>query len=101
LLKNRPGLAGSKRILFLVARSAVYEMPPLFRLSLDQPLIQAFLPEWPPFLILIPNRMKRIFFLAMAILTIIISITSCAPGRSMKRDCQGGKHVRLKNGIYI
>jgi hypothetical protein len=76
-------------------------MPPLFRLSLDQPLIQAFLPEWPPFFNLKPNRMKRIFFLAMAILTVIISITSCAPGRSMKRDCQGGKHVRLKNGIYI
>jgi hypothetical protein len=49
LVKKRPGLAGSKRILFLVARSAVYEMPPLFRLSPDQPLIQAFLPEWPPF----------------------------------------------------
>jgi hypothetical protein len=36
-------------MLFLVARSAVYETPPFFRLSLDQPLIQAFLPEWPPF----------------------------------------------------
>jgi hypothetical protein len=31
-----------------------------------------------------------------AILT--VSISSCA---TMKRDCQGNRHVKLKNGIYL
>jgi hypothetical protein len=44
-----------------------------------------------------PGIMKRIFLMVL-IAIFIISITSCV---TMKRDCQGVKHVRLKNGIYI
>ncbi len=32
----------------------------------------------------------------MAVVTFVLS--SCA---ATKRDCQGNKHVRLKNGIYL
>ena len=42
--------------------------------------------------------MKRFFLLALAAAVVCTSVTSCA---TMKRDCQGNKHVRLKNGIYI
>lgn len=45
--------------------------------------------------------MKKFFFLLGAASILIVSVSSCAAGRSMKRDCQGGKHVRLKNGIYL
>jgi hypothetical protein len=42
--------------------------------------------------------MKRILlcFLAGAVMALMLS--SCA---ATKRDCQGNKHYRLKNGIYI
>jgi len=42
--------------------------------------------------------MKRIFFLAGALAVLMVSISSCA---SVKKDCQGVKHTRLKNGIYL
>lgn len=42
--------------------------------------------------------MKRILFLAGALAVLMVSISSCA---SMKKDCQGNKHTRLKNGIYL
>jgi hypothetical protein len=45
--------------------------------------------------------MKRLFlFLGIAAM-LLTGVSSCVAGRSMKRDCQGVKHVRLKNGIYI
>jgi hypothetical protein len=43
--------------------------------------------------------MKKIFFAFCALL--VLSTTSCVAGKSMKRDCQGGKHVKLKNGVWI
>jgi hypothetical protein len=42
--------------------------------------------------------MKRIIFLFGSLAVLMVSISSCT---SMKRDCQGNKHVRLKNGIYL
>jgi hypothetical protein len=42
--------------------------------------------------------MKRTFFLFGALAVLVVSISSCA---TMKRDCQGNKHTRLKNGIYL
>ena len=42
--------------------------------------------------------MKRIFLWLLAGSVMMVSISSCA---TMKRDCQGNKHVRLKNGIYL
>lgn len=42
--------------------------------------------------------MKKLFlFLTSAIVAVFV-LSSCA---SMKRDCRGGKHVRLSNGIYL
>jgi hypothetical protein len=45
--------------------------------------------------------MKRFLFLLSATTVLLTSIASCAVRRSMKRDCNGVKHVRPKNGIYI
>ncbi|HEX2607912.1 MAG TPA: hypothetical protein VHK91_11055 [Flavisolibacter sp.] len=42
--------------------------------------------------------MKRILFLAGFLAVVTVSFSSCA---SMKRDCQGNKHTRLRNGIYL
>ncbi|HJW17481.1 MAG TPA: hypothetical protein VJ499_10195 [Flavisolibacter sp.] len=42
--------------------------------------------------------MKRIFLLLSCWMMIMLAFPSCT---SMKRDCQGNKHVRLKNGIYL
>ncbi|MFL5773903.1 MAG: hypothetical protein ACJ75F_12135 [Flavisolibacter sp.] len=42
--------------------------------------------------------MKRIFFLFCALSILTVTATSCA---SVKKDCQGTKHYRLKNGIYL
>jgi hypothetical protein len=45
--------------------------------------------------------MKK-FLLSLCVAGVLAAgFSSCALGRSMKRDCQGGKHVKLKNGIYI
>ncbi|MFL5774057.1 MAG: hypothetical protein ACJ75F_12925 [Flavisolibacter sp.] len=41
--------------------------------------------------------MKKIFLLS-SLLLILAGITSCT---SVKKDCQGNKHYRLKNGIYL
>ncbi|WP_262707877.1 MULTISPECIES: hypothetical protein [Chitinophagaceae] len=40
----------------------------------------------------------RKLFLIFALIVFASSLTSCV---TMKRDCQGGRHVKLKNGIYI
>lgn len=42
--------------------------------------------------------MKKLFvgFTALAVAALLLS--SCA---ATKRDCQGNKHYRLKNGIYL
>ena len=45
--------------------------------------------------------MKKIFFSICALAIISFTVTSCAAGKSMKRDCQGGRHVKLKNGVWI
>lgn len=41
--------------------------------------------------------MKR-FFLFVGILIVMAASFSCT---ATKRDCQGNKHTRLKNGIYL
>lgn len=42
--------------------------------------------------------MKR-FFLVFGFLTVLmVTVSSCA---SMKKDCQGKKHYRTANGIYV
>ena len=42
--------------------------------------------------------MKRILFISGALAVLMVSISSCA---SVKKDCQGNKHYKLKNGIYL
>jgi len=42
--------------------------------------------------------MKKMIFLLGLGAIIIAGISSCT---TMKKDCQGNRHVRLKNGIYI
>lgn len=42
--------------------------------------------------------MKRVVLLLGCLAVMTVSMTSCV---SMKRDCQGGKHKRLPNGIYL
>jgi len=42
--------------------------------------------------------MKRIFLLFGTLMILAATISSCA---ATKRDCQGNKHTRLKNGIYL
>lgn len=44
--------------------------------------------------------MKRIVILAGACVVLMVSISSCATAK-MKRDCQGGRHYRQANGIYL
>lgn len=44
--------------------------------------------------------MKRILFLSGLLAVLMVSISSCATAK-MKRDCQGGKHYRQSNGIYL
>ncbi|MDZ4806995.1 MAG: hypothetical protein SGI96_01855 [Bacteroidota bacterium] len=42
--------------------------------------------------------MKKLL-LSLAIVAVVIFVfSSCA---ATKRDCQGNKHYRLKNGIYL
>jgi hypothetical protein len=45
--------------------------------------------------------MKKIFFVVSALIILSVTTTSCVAGKSMKRDCQGGRHVKLKNGVWI
>lgn len=42
--------------------------------------------------------MKRIILLSGIAALLTFSLSSCA---ATKRDCQGVKHTRLKNGIYL
>ncbi|WP_257739140.1 hypothetical protein [Flavisolibacter tropicus] len=42
--------------------------------------------------------MKRVLLLLGCLAIFTVGMSSCA---SMKRDCQGGKHKRLPNGIYL
>lgn len=42
--------------------------------------------------------MKKLFLLFGLVAITATTFTSCS---SMKRDCQGVKHTRLKNGIYL
>ena len=42
--------------------------------------------------------MKRAFLLLGTLMILMMAISSCA---ATKRDCQGNKHTRLKNGIYL
>jgi hypothetical protein len=42
--------------------------------------------------------MRKIFFLLGLGAILSFGITSCA---TMKKDCQGVRHTKLKNGIYI
>jgi len=42
--------------------------------------------------------MKKCMLCIIAGLVLIFTITSCT---ATKRDCQGVKHYRLKNGIYL
>jgi len=42
--------------------------------------------------------MKRIIFLFSILAILVVSISSCT---SMRKDCQGKRHYRTANGIYV
>ena len=42
--------------------------------------------------------MKKLLFVLLAGSLIAMTLSSCA---TMKRDCNGVKHTKLKNGIYL
>jgi hypothetical protein len=42
--------------------------------------------------------MKRILFTLATAAVVTLMLSSCA---ATKKDCQGNKHYRLKNGIYL
>ncbi|HEU4575091.1 MAG TPA: hypothetical protein VFS36_08805 [Chitinophagaceae bacterium] len=42
--------------------------------------------------------MKRAFLLLLTGAVVVFALSSCA---ASKRDCQGVRHYKLKNGIYI
>lgn len=42
--------------------------------------------------------MKRILLLSGLLAIVMINVSSCS---SMKKDCQGRKHYRQANGIYL
>lgn len=42
--------------------------------------------------------MKKLLFILLAGSIIAALCASCT---SMKKDCQGNKHYKLKNGIYL
>jgi len=44
------------------------------------------------------KRMKKLLFVLLAGSLMAVMFTSCA---ATKRDCQGVRHTRLKNGIYL
>jgi hypothetical protein len=48
-------------------------------------------------------RMKKVFLCLIAIVTVVFMLSSCAANKvgATKKDCQGVKHYRLKNGIYL
>jgi hypothetical protein len=42
--------------------------------------------------------MRKILCVLWVTAVLSITISSCT---TMKKDCQGNRHVKLKNGIYI
>jgi len=44
--------------------------------------------------------MKRILFLIGLLAVLMVSISSCASTK-MKKDCQGNRHYKQANGIYL
>jgi len=42
--------------------------------------------------------MKKLLFILLAGSLITMTLSSCA---TMKRDCNGVRHTKLKNGIYL
>ncbi|HPG12420.1 MAG TPA: hypothetical protein PLU37_12885 [Chitinophagaceae bacterium] len=42
--------------------------------------------------------MKKLLFCLALAAVVVAMFSSCA---ATKRDCQGNKHYRLKNGIYL
>lgn len=44
------------------------------------------------------SRMMAIIIVLFAVALVVTFTTSCA---SVKKDCQGVKHTKLKNGIYL
>ena len=42
--------------------------------------------------------MKKFFVCIVTAAVVMFMFSSCA---ATKRDCQGNKHYRLKNGIYL
>lgn len=44
--------------------------------------------------------MKRILFLVGSLAVLMAGISSCASTK-MKKDCQGNRHYRQANGIYL
>lgn len=42
--------------------------------------------------------MKRILLVFGILAVLMVTVSSCA---SMKRDCQGKRHYRQPNGIYL
>ena len=42
--------------------------------------------------------MKKFFILLGLGAILTVGFTSCT---TMKKDCQGNRHVKLKNGIYL
>jgi hypothetical protein len=42
--------------------------------------------------------MKRIIFVFSTLAILVVTISSCT---SMRKDCQGKRHYRTANGIYV
>ncbi|HMR93466.1 MAG TPA: hypothetical protein PKC69_14180 [Chitinophagaceae bacterium] len=42
--------------------------------------------------------MKRVVFYLLVAGAVAFTVSSCA---ATKKDCQGVKHYRLKNGVYL
>jgi len=42
--------------------------------------------------------MKRMIFLFSTFAVLVVAISSCT---TMKKDCQGRRHYRTANGIYV
>jgi len=42
--------------------------------------------------------MKKLMFILLAGSVMAMTLSSCA---ATKRDCNGSKHTKLKNGIYL
>lgn len=47
------------------------------------------------------NNSVSDFFLFVISIALVLALSSCATGPKMKRDCEGNKHYKHKNGFYI